>query len=307
MPKIRIATFNCENLFRRYKFKAKNAGDTEKAVKNGFIIDPKKFDIVLEGARLLTAKAIKECKADIICLQEVESMDALKDFNAEFLSSLGYRYKYLIDGNDPRLIDVAILSKYEADFIKTHQFKRTKDNKAYVFSRDCLEAQFTVEGNTFTLFVNHFKSMMEGRDESKARREEQAQTVVKIFEEKFGNKIHKEKFAVLGDLNDYEDEKSSLAALSSHKNLENVVRRLNPKEQWTHWWDGAPKSETSVRQLDYIFLSKVWADANPEAKPGIVRKGLGIGAPTPIKRYPEITDNENVASDHCPVVIELVL
>lgn len=307
MAKVRLATFNCENLFRRYKFNSKNAAEIDSAVKDGFILDTKKFEIVLDDARTLTAKAIKDLKADIICLQEVESMDTLKNFNAQYLSSLGYKYKYLIDGNDPRLIDVAILSKYEADYIKTHQFKRTTDNKSYVFSRDCLEAQFTIDGKTFTVFVNHFKSMMGGRDETKTRRAEQAEEVINILRNKYGNKISKEKFAVVGDLNDYEEGNTSLSALLNNNNVENIVKRLKPSEQWTHWWDGAPKNEVDIRQIDYIFVSKAWASANPNAKPTINRKGLGISAPTTIKRYPEITDDKTVASDHCPVVIELEL
>jgi len=60
----------------------------------------------------LTAKAISETKADVIALQEVESLAALRRFRNDYLKRRGYDHVIVLDGNDPRFIDVAVMSKY---------------------------------------------------------------------------------------------------------------------------------------------------------------------------------------------------
>jgi endonuclease/exonuclease/phosphatase family metal-dependent hydrolase len=96
----------------------------------------------------LIASAIKGCNADVLALQEIEAMDSLKKFSGQFLSASRFKYKCLIDANDPRFIDVAILSKYPFAYIRTHQFDRTLDNRSYVFSRDCLEVGIELPSET---------------------------------------------------------------------------------------------------------------------------------------------------------------
>jgi hypothetical protein len=138
MKKLTIATFNCENLFVRFRFQKKLKETTvQNAVKNGFIIERKLFYTIFEKERTLTAQAINETGADIIALQEVENMDTLKKFQLHFLKNK-YPFKYLIDGNDPRLIDVAVLSKPNAAALRTHQFD--KKGKSRIFSSDFVEA-----------------------------------------------------------------------------------------------------------------------------------------------------------------------
>lgn len=294
MPKLTIATFNCENLFLRYKFESKTSADA--AVTNGFIIDPKKFEVVKDKEREITAAAILELKPDIIALQEVENMDALKNFNANFLGGK-YKYKMLIDGNDPRLIDVAVLSKYPFDYAQTHQFRRT--SKSYIFSRDCLEVALTINGKPLHLFVNHFKSMMGGRAETAARRESQAREVVKILTERFGEKAGDRNWIMLGDLNDYQPGKTIQTLLDTGW-MENIVERLPEADRWTH----AYGKETN--QLDYIFLSKALAKANPNAKPSIVRKGLALNVKHYTgPRFEGVGKERPHASDHCPVGVGL--
>ncbi|MGL5891925.1 MAG: endonuclease/exonuclease/phosphatase family protein, partial [Bacteroidia bacterium] len=86
----------------------------------------------------------------------------------------------MVDGNDPRLIDVAILSRIPIDSCTTHQTR--KKGKTTIFSRDCLEVKFIIGGKPFSLFVNHFKSMLDGKEETMPRRVTQSQEVLKILE-----------------------------------------------------------------------------------------------------------------------------
>ena len=306
MATINIATFNCMNLFVRYRFDELNKKkvDAGKILKNGFLINEDYFQKIYEPERKLTASAIKETRADIIVLQEVESMDSLKTFKARFLNGKTYDYKYkmVIDANDPRLIDVAVLSKFPFDSVQTHQFLRTKNNRAYVFSRDCLEVNFMIKGKPLTIYVNHFKSMMGGRAETSARRKVQAEKVRDIIKARFGTNPSKGSWVVLGDLNDYLPSKA-LKPLTGNKWLENVVERLPKEEQWTHWYD----KENEYRQLDYILLSKSLAEKT-NAKPEIIRKGLAKDADKyKGSRFPGVGTKKKSASDHCPVVIKVNL
>ena len=98
---MRVATFNCENLFARYKFKS-NFSPNES---DGFTINNIAFDIYNETEKQVTAKAIKEIDADIIALQEVENLPLLDRFNSRYLGGMKYRHRILIDSHDPRGID----------------------------------------------------------------------------------------------------------------------------------------------------------------------------------------------------------
>lgn len=315
MSKITIATFNCENLFQRFKFTAKASPQkVDNAVKNGFIIDRTLFQRIIDDEKKLTAKAIVATGADIVCLQEVENLDTLKNFCSKYLTGKNsYPYKILIDGNDPRLIDVAILSKIPIDSVVTHQYKKGSNNRN-VFSRDCLEARFTIGTKPFSVFVNHFKSMLDksaktpaqSRANTAAKRKAQCEAVVDILKQRFANP-GKAAWAVVGDFNDYIDGQTSLAALTNQPWLENVVDRLPVAERWTHWWDTTkvPIPER-YKQIDYILLSKSLAQANATVKPVIIREGLPRKAALYTgPRFTGVGPSKPSASDHCPVVIKI--
>lgn len=313
MSNLTIATFNCENLFHRFKFESNLTKEQiDKKLKDGFIIDKSVLSTVTQTERQLTADAIKATKADIVCLQEIENMDTLRNFLTTYMSSSGYKYRMLIDAKDPRLIDVALISKIPFGNVKTHQY----DGTGKVFSRDCLEVEFDIKGTPLTVFVNHFKSMF---DKSKktpaqkraltaAKRTAQCHAVLNIISQKFTSSPQKSNWIIAGDLNDYPDDVSSLKPLLESKWMENIVqtRIADANERWTHFWDTTtvPVDER-YKQIDYIFLSKKLADANPAAVPVIVRKGLVTRATKYTgSRFTNVTEKQG-ASDHCPLVVTI--
>jgi endonuclease/exonuclease/phosphatase family metal-dependent hydrolase len=316
MPSITIATFNCENLFRRFKFSNKMTPEqVEHAVENGFIVNRSKFEVVPVPERKLTAKMIKDTKADVVALQEVENLDTLKNFCSENNLSSLYPYKLVIDGNDPRLIDVAVLSKIPFSRIMTHQYTKGA-NKRWLFSRDCLELEFEIENKPFFLFVNHLKSMFDradpvnGRKNTAAKRIEQVDGVLKIIQDRLKRRTSTAAFAVVGDFNDYPSADCSLIKMFKTKWLYNVVDNLALAERWTHYWHNTKlKEEERYKQLDYIWISKALVKANPNVQAVINRRGLSKKAKHHLikKRYPEITSTTKdvAASDHCSVAVTL--
>jgi predicted extracellular nuclease len=296
---IRIATFNVENLFARYRFAQGFDPDGD----DGFTINNLAFEIYNDELKRVTAKAIKEVDADIVCLQEVENIQVLERFNSNYLGGKGYRHRILIDSHDPRFIDVAVLSRYPFGYINTHRDQRNAAGTTWLFSRDCLEVDVAVNGHSLSLYVNHLKSMMEGRAPTRARRLEQAQAVADIVNARWAGPGFAGNFVVLGDMNDYEDAETSLTPLLTHPHLVNVVRRLPAADQWTHYWAGG----NQYRQLDYLLLSQALANHNPGA-PGIMRKGLPHRATQYTgPRFPEVGEDDPKASDHAPVYMDINL
>jgi predicted extracellular nuclease len=315
MTKIRIATFNCENLFARFKFN-KNV-DPDDAVIDGWLADKTKFTINDEESKKLTAKAIKETKADLIALQEVESLMALRRFKNDYLRGSGYDHIIVLDGNDPRFIDVAVMSKYPLENIDTHVDEYNNEIRWYTFSRDCLECDVVLpENKRIRLFVNHFKSMFDkddpcnGRSKSHRKRQIQAQRVKSLVKEEFRNGDGN--FVVLGDLNDYMETDSQgetgIKDIVNWNKVENVVKRLAPQDQWTHYYKGNSQCghPKTYKQLDYILLSKSLAKTNSSSVPKIIRNGLPLSADEYAgPRFEGVGKTKPKASDHCPVVIEI--
>ncbi len=301
--RITIGTFNVENLFARFRFKGGfTEEEVDKAVEDGWKVDQTKFDIWEEDDKEITADAIGAIEADVLALQEVENLDVLKRFNTRYLGGR-YQYKLVVDGNDPRRIDVGVLSRYPFAAIRSHQFLRTADRTAWIFSRDCLEVDIELDGGTrLPIFVNHFKSMIGGRDETMDRRKLQSQTVEKILKDRFGPNPGQEKFVVLGDLNDYMPS-PGLDPLVELPWLEDVVRkRLEAQNAWTHYYNRGQ----DYRQLDYILLSQALAEANPNAVPSIETRGLPLrAAKAGPDRFAGVGRNKPKASDHCPVAVEI--
>lgn len=304
--KVRIATFNVENLFARYKFNKKV--DPINAVKEGWDVNETLFTLKDKTSKVITAQVIKAIKADVLALQEVETLDTLKRFRTSFYGQKSYPYVALVDGNDPRRIDVAVLSKFPITRIRTHQHLWVPSWKHFLFSRDCLEVDVQVAANkTLTLFVNHFKSMMGGRAQTRQKRSRQASEVKNIVKARFGANAGNQSFVILGDFNDYRETAggatSGIKQLVDWNQVEDIIFRLPAAERWTHFW----AKQKEYRQLDYLLLSKKLANATT-AVPGILRKGLPTRATGYSgARFSGVGKDSPKASDHCPVYIDLVI
>lgn len=325
MPTLRIMTFNVENMLTRFRFREwekKSLAtllDIESELDRANLIRTH-WNALQDESRVFTALTIKEGKPDVMCVQEVENMHALKAFHDRYLrrvwkpKKVSYSHMMLIESNDPRGIDVAVLSRFRIVNAVTHQDEfgtiRYPDGpkQERIFRRDCLEVHIKKHSKTLPIFVCHLKSMMGGRKETSPIRKAEAQTVRKIIEEQFDDP-EKSDWVIVGDLNDYTeaegkvDKEHALGALLDDGFSIDVVKRIkDPKDRWTHYYP----TKGDYRQFDYILISPSLSRKNKNVIPKIIRKGQPYRADRyKGTRWPRVGYDRPKASDHCPVVVDL--
>lgn len=212
MSTFRLATFNVENLFAHHRIRKSE----DVYVDEGFTENQLAFDIYSDFEKAITAKAIRAVDADTWCLREVESLPLLDRFNSTYPAAQRYKHRIVVDGSDPRYIDVAVLSRYPIVEIRSHRHERTAAGNAALFSRDFLKVVVDIEGKRLTPNVNHPKSMIGGRKETHPRRKEQADRVAAVVDGDWQTGNYEGTFVVLGDMNDYMEAETSLGSLVNH-------------------------------------------------------------------------------------------
>jgi predicted extracellular nuclease len=264
-----------------------------------------KNETVNETAIKMTAKVIQEVNADILSVIEAEDRISLKNFNNQLLKNIGADYNsiMLIDGNDDRLIDVGLMTKYGycIDTIVSHVDDRENGN--FLFSRDCPE--FTVkmnDGTSILIIVNHFKSKGFGdQAKSNAKRKAQAQRVREIYDIRRSQGI--ENIAITGDFNDTPGSDPLSPLLANGSDLKDVFIHAEFDD------DGRPGTFgncTKSQKIDYILLSPELY-SNVKAG-GVCRLGIWGGQNgTLFPHFNEIKDPVHAASDHAAVWVDIEL
>ena len=180
-----IASYNVENLFsleeKGYKYKEYTPNTSSNWNKDN-------YKIKLQN----TAKVIKDIDADIIALQEIHSLQALKDLRFTLKRAGLYYEFYKIAEKKNTAINVAILSKYP--FIYTKELEVTKTHKY----RNILEAKFKIDGIEFYLFANHWNA--------KSRPESKRILSAKVLRDRVEQIGFNKNIILVGDFNsDYEE------------------------------------------------------------------------------------------------------
>jgi predicted extracellular nuclease len=243
---LRLATFNVENLMARFDFTGFRNQLRQDRVLRLFDVRTEGVYQQLEQARVMsltddtrqmTALAIADTDADIICLQEVDNLAALQAFEYGYLYRMvgsGYRQKYLVEGNDSRGIDVAVMMREETrdgqpielKGITSHAMVTYRDFGLFnddlaalghhlddkIFKRDCLELDLRIGGVPLALYVVHLKSMgnpregLDGRQSTMPLRRAETLAIRRIIENRFGiDHTATKNFAICGDMNDYQE------------------------------------------------------------------------------------------------------
>lgn len=292
---VRIATFNLNNLFSRFNFSG--AISASPAISNGGITISFAEDQV--DVRTFMGKLVKEkdpadtatiagrirtaVNADVLAVQEVEHIEILRQFNSDHLGKL-YTEIVLIEGNDPRLIDVGIMSRLPVGAVTSHQTARHPDDPdRRVFGRDLLEVEILDPAGAplFKLYNTHMKShfvpfdqdQAAGAAAANARRRRQAEMTAAIIarRERRGGR-----FVLLGDMNDPPGSPHLAPMLEVDgdrlvNGLDNAVETRPAKAEtpgqgpgpqttnWTHRFNPSGPAPPEYEQYDQIWLSPALA------------------------------------------------
>jgi endonuclease/exonuclease/phosphatase family metal-dependent hydrolase len=258
-----------------------------------------------EQAMRHTARVMKDIDADILGVIEAENRISLNKFSGQMLQLVGglpYARVMLIDGNDERGIDVAVLAKAGYDVTNVRPHVDDSDDKGLIFSRDCPEFSITTPtGEEIILLVNHFKSKGFGsQTSSNARRRRQAKRTAEIYARlrAEGNA----NVAIVGDFNDTPDS-GPLAPLLVDTDLKDVS--AHPK----FVSDGRPGTfgnGTKGSKIDYILLSPALFDRVTNAR--VFRKGVWGGKNGDLwPVYPTMKAKVHQASDHAALYADIAL
>lgn len=293
----------------------------------------------LEGPR------VAEAMRAVIYAEPRPTADDIRRAREVAIAAVNYRYLNVFDGNDRRGIDIGLLSRIGWQDIRSHVDATFADLDVWpkgieqyregppenprlitradrIFKRDLVEAAFNIDGHPFTLFCCHLKSMTGGRAATRVMRVAEATAIRKIIEKRFARHrggAARANWAIVGDFNDYyevdgsrdlrdyttgEDSPSALGVLVDDGFAVNLMERRPAEDRWTTYH--AP--DDLYTQLDYILVSPRLAAANQDAVPEIIRAGQPHRALRyEGERFPRIGWDRPKSSDHCPVVVELVL
>lgn len=237
-------------------------------------------------------------KADVVALQEVGGVAALRDIQTAVASGgLKYPHSEIAFGWDTN-IQVAVLSRFPITARRSH----TNDSyllqgRRFHVSRGFLEIDIQVNPQySFTLMTTHLKSrrVVAVADEAEMREQEAI-----LLREKIDARLNGGRdvnLMVLGDFNDVRDARSTRAILGRGRtalvdtrpaerngdNLPNPISRYDPRNiTWTHFYG----KEDTYSRIDYICLSQ-----------GMAREW------SKDETYIFTAANWGLASDHRPIV-----
>lgn len=246
-----------------------------------------------------TARVIQAMNADVLCLVEIEDRHALDRFNQQTLNRFGasYDHNLLIDGNDPRGIDIGLLCRFPILSVRSHidDAIGTGSQTTKVFSRDCPEFEIVLpDGRTLWLLGNHFKSQGYGSQKSSdAKRTWQAARVRDLLR-RFD--LTRDFVVVAGDLNDSPDSAPLRSLLSTPFLVDVLTSPRHSGPTWTYH-DGR-------QQIDYLLVSQPLFQRLTAV--GIERRGLfhKTSYRGKFPSFPEVTNEIAQASDHAAVWAE---
>ena len=329
MP-ITVGTFNLNNLFSRFNFRAEvddDLGGDGPALEATYTFDdPTEVRLRRYRGSLVRGKSadgrqhvaqrllgthpdiVTEPPAvDVWALQEVEDIDTLRFFAAEDLNG-AYPHMVLIEGNDPRLIDLAVISKLPPGAVTSWQhIVHPSVPSERVFGRDLLEVEVLTADRgerLFTVFNNHLKShfvpfdedQQAGAEAANRRRRQQAETIARIVGERHGPGS---RFVITGDMND-PPTSADLAPLIGAPDLGLANGLREPIETrpaktdtpppttaaWTH------RFKESGQPADYELYDHIWLS------PALAERQIGAW----IMRR---STHGGQGSDHDPALVQL--
>ena len=231
---VRIATYNVKNLFDD-KDENPNLGTVEKPA----------------AEQQALANNIRNSGSQVLALQEVESLEVLQNFVDKYLPG-EFSEVVLVEGNDRRGIDVALLSKFPVKDVrshKDHKFPLADGSGQTSFNRDLLRVDLDVKGIPLTVYTSHFKSKR-GGGAAENERIAEAQETRRILADQMAP-YERKNFLVMGDLNDRPGSKTMKVLTES---WEGQPPLLDSLEGLPNAERGTYPSKKPKDQIDHILM-----------------------------------------------------
>lgn len=304
-----VGAFNVENLFED----ALDEPDRNplQILPTQRFVNPRKTVEAIKGV----AKAIQEAGYDILVVEEVENLATIQKLSKYYLRD---EYSaYLIEGNDPRGIDVGFLVKRDLPFSYKERTNKTEmwndpingNKKHKLFSRDLPEFYVSAKNSSDPLFVllgTHYKSKIDRPNDkqSKVLRKAQVERTVEIIERIQREQGSSVRMMLTGDFNGVVTEEPEFESIQQTNIMEDafdvVVPHLTKTQRITHCYfpKGHPVEKT---QLDALLVNRNMETAVEEAFVYRYKDAHGKTLPIPNTE----AEKKKNPSDHFPVVVHL--
>ncbi len=204
------------------------------------------------------AETIRRLDVDVLALQEVESRGFLQRFVQQFLQGAGYQSVVLVEGNDLRGIDVAVLSRFPVESVTSYRQVAFADAAGTVrhFSRDLLRATILPpQGQSFEIWCVHLKSNANEPEIAEPIRWAEVQQIRQIYDRTLAADPQA-RILLLGDMNDTLDSRSLRWLLGSPQHaLQTLLQQLPAAQQVTY------NRDRRRSMIDFILASPAMAAA----------------------------------------------
>ncbi len=311
------------NLYNLYEYQGKLVYDYEGH--RGRMVEeprPKEAFKIKELAQTILSE-----DPDILVCQEVEKIQALELFNRLHLKG-AYRV-LLIEGNDPRGIDIAFLVKKDLPFdlkLLSHKNRLAKDPlfpkraATRIFSRDLPVLEIREKGKTseslplLSVFGTHYKSKRPrpGDPLGEMLRKVQVEETLKLIE--IYKEIYGPKFVYIlaGDFNGQARSEAAFEAIQKNKDMGDPFDFIEPKasdlERVTHSYhpkasEEDPHPVTEYSQIDHILVSSWFLQDKTRMKKIYVYRYKNED--NSVRPLPKTWDErEKNPSDHFPIFFD---
>lgn len=293
---VRLATYNVLNLFDGHDDPTLSGEQDDMT------------SVKPEREKVALAETLQRLDADVVALQEVESLQALIEFRNDHLQGLGYDYVVSIDAGDDRGIEQSILSRFpirEATVFPSMPLGGVHPEKygdepnwnagePIECRRSPLQAVVTIPGADgakpyeLTLFVVHHKS---GKFNEYWREKESVRfsELIRSLQAADPNR----NIALLGDFNASPTDRS-VRTYADAAGLTDIVQERSPG-------DDAQLTHESDRTIDMIWVNGA---LSRDLAPG---SAFVLGTPLRARGadWRTTPTPEGYASDHLPVAVDL--
>ena len=276
----------------------------------GDIAEPKFNEVELARKQEKLTSAIADVLScpTLIGVQEVENELLLMELSDRLIPKCGFSYAVShLDAPDVRGSDLALLSdprRVKVQTISQHQSCSVLETGVFdptiqcpngeepLFSRPPLLVNVDIDGQSLSIFINHFKSKRGGELETAPRGLAQAQHLLELVSETM-TPDKDTAIVVLGDFNDY-DKSSVIEVLLELGSLIDGLERVPEVERFSYIFDGASQL------VDWILVT-------PWLKDRIVSANIfHVNADYPYQLGPSLNDDEIHlrSSDHdIPLIV----